>query len=205
MTSSTRTRLTALAAAAALAVLGVATAQTLGTESAAVAEPMIEIQLATPAAETPATVAPTVDATAQPSAASATAAVAEPAPLRIVIIADPEPVAEPAGLRAPLDRAGVQAEFIAMRDAGVLVPAGEAGDTEATAQRRLDYHQGQADAWTGYQLKLAEVRLARELAWAQQALEEQARTEEAARLQSQTQVAPAVEPPMEAAPTTIRN
>ena len=133
------------------------------------------------------------------------APVAEPAPQRIVVIADPEPVAEPAGLTAPLDRAGVQAEFLAMRDAGVLVPAGEAGDTEATAQRRLDFHQGQADAWTGYQLKLAEVRLARELAWAQQALEEQARAEEAARMQSQTQVAPAVEPPMEAPPTTIRN
>jgi hypothetical protein len=205
---TTRTRLTtlsAVAAAAALAVLGVATAQTSGTATAAAAEPTIEIQMVTPAADTATPAAPMAESAVQPMAAP----VAQPAPQRIVIIADPEPVAEPAGLTAPLDRAGVQAEFMAMRDAGVLVPAGEAGDTEATAQRRLDYHQGQADAWTGYQLKLAEVRLARELAWAQQALEEQARAEEAARMQSQmqsqTQVAPAVEPPMEAPPTTIRN
>ena len=202
MTSSTRTRLTALAAAAALAVLGVATAQTSGLGTAApAAEPTIEIQLTTPAADAPTNAAPMVEPTAQPMPAP----VAEPAPQRIVVIADPEPVAEPAGLTAPLDRAGVQAEFLAMRDAGVLVPTGEAGDTEATAQRRLDFHQAQADAWTGYQVKLAEVRLARELAWAQQALEEQARAEEAARLQSQTQVASPVEPLMEAAPTTTGN
>lgn len=200
-TRTTLTAFSAVAAAAALAVLGVATAQTSGTEPAAATEPTIEIQMVTAAADQAAPAAPMAESAAQPMAAP----VAPTTPQRIVIIADPEPVAEPAGLTAPLDRAGVQAEFIAMRDAGVLVPAGEAGDTEATAQRRLDYHQAQADAWTGYQQKLAEVRLARELAWAQQALEEQARAEEAARLQSQTQVAPPVEPPMEAPPTSTGN
>lgn len=194
---TTRTRLTALsvvAAAAALAVLGVATAQTAGPAPEAAAEPMIEVQMLAPAADTPAAAAPM----AEPAAP---VAVPLPTPQRIVIIADPVPVAEPAGLTAPLDRAGVQAEFIAMREAGVLVPAGEAGDTEATAERRLAYHQAQADAWTGYQLKLAEVRLARELAWAQQALEEQARAEEAARMQA----AIPVEPPMEAPPANTGN
>lgn len=198
---TTRTRLTAfsaVAAAAALAILGAATAQTTGAAPEAAAEPMIEAQTLAPAADTPAAAAPMAESAA-PVAAPL------PTPQRIVIIADPEPVPEPAGLTAPLDRAGVHAEFIAMREAGVLVPAGEAGDTEATAQRRLAYHQAQADAWTGYQQKLAEVRLARELAWAQQALEEQARAEEAARMQAAMPVAPAVEPPMEAPPANTGN
>lgn len=190
---TTRTHLTAfsaMAAAAALTVLGAATAQTSGNEPATATEPMIEMQLVT-TADTAAPAAPMAAPMAEP--------MAEPLPQRIVIIADPEPVAEPAGLTAQLDRAGVQAEFLAMRDAAVLVPANEAGDTESTAQRRLDYHQAQADAWTGYQLKLAEVRLARELAWAQQALEEQARQ------QSATQPTPAVAPPVEAPPATTGN
>lgn len=164
-----RTQITAVAAAAALAALGVAYAQSTLVEPPVAAE----AQTAAPAemAPAPMTEAPVTEA----APAQAMPAPVEPAPAqRIEIIAEPAYVPPPPGMTAPLDRGEVIAEFEAMRAAGVLVPAGEAGDTLETAERRNAYHQAQADEWIGYQVRLAEVRLAN-----QQALDAQARALEA--------------------------
>lgn len=164
-----RTQITAIAAAAALAALGVAYAQSTLVEPPVAAE----AQTAAPAEMAP---APMTEAPVTETApAQAMPAPVEPAPAqRIEIIAEPAYVPPPPGMTAPLDRGEVIAEFEAMRAAGVLVPAGEAGDTLETAERRNAYHQAQADEWIGYQVRLAEVRLAN-----QQALDAQARALEA--------------------------
>lgn len=169
-----RTQITAVAAAAAVAALGVAYAQSTLMEPPVAAE----AQSAAPAGMTPAEMAPTPTTetpVTEAAPAQAVPAPAEPAPAqRIEIIAEPAYVPPPPGMTAPLDRGEVIAEFEAMRAAGVLVPAGEAGDTLETAERRNAYHQAQADEWIGYQVRLAEVRLAN-----QQALDAQARALEA--------------------------
>lgn len=190
MSKQLRIQLTALAGAAALAVLGVAYAQS-GREPQAPAE--LPATPATMITETTAGAPVEAAPTAEEPTPAASPAVQAPVPLRVEIIAEPVFVAPPPGLMAPLDRAGVVSEFEAMRAADVLVPAGEAGDTLDTAERRNAYHQGQANEWTAYQERLAEVRLANQRALEQQALlEQQAR--DAQTQASQPADAPATHP-----------
>jgi hypothetical protein len=171
MSKRTRIQLTAIAGAAALAVLGVAYAQSAGQ-----ADAPAELQAAPQTMVVQTESAPGAEAAA---AAAMPAPQSEPTvqvqlPQRIEVIAEPAFVAPPPGLTAPLDRAGVAAEFETMRAADVLVPSGEAGDTVETAERRNAFHQGEAVRWVSYQERLAEVRLANQRAREQQvALEQQ--------------------------------